>query len=375
MKKLVLGLAAIAVIAMVSAPAMAATQWNFGGMIRYMTFWDQNDAGKRGMTDYEGGGATLKSDGRLQWGNQVNTRIMMWMKSDSLEGFIEMGWDDNAGGNGVWTREYWGKYKFGEMSSITIGQQHQLYSSFISRQAGLVDLNMNGIGTAFRPPTPKITYTYGGTGHLFFIPSGFSFALTKPESEEYMGLGSTDVDTYFPQIQAAYSYYADTWRVKVAGAYQHQEWKNYLGTTKDKSIHSWLFTIDGDISFGPLWLAANATVGQNWGNAGMMNSEFGSSMKGFDLIGSGHFDGNGKWKNTTSVMASVVGAYQLTEALRFELGAGYRYDENKVYEKNSHLWNVYLQAAYTVAPGFEIVPEIGYIDRCKWVDGRDDGYL
>ena len=87
MKKIVLALAAVAVMAMVAAPAMAATQWNFGGMIRYMTFWDQSQGGKAYRTgDLQGGGADVKSDGRLQWGTQANTRIMMWMKSDRQPG-------------------------------------------------------------------------------------------------------------------------------------------------------------------------------------------------------------------------------------------------------------------------------------------------
>lgn len=392
MKKLVLGIAALAVVALVSAPAMAATEWNFGGMIRYMTFWDQTDSGDFKMTDLEGGGKSLDSDGRLQWGTQANTRLMMWMNSDNLEGFIELGYDTDE--NKVWPREYWGKYKFSDKWSVTMGQQHQLYNSFISRQGGLVDLNLNGIGTAFRPPTPKIVFTYGGVGHLWFIPSGFSFALVKPEKvEDLWGsmYGPADIDTYLPQLQAAYSYYADTWRVKLAGAYQYMKYNDldFGTTTKDKGINTWLFTVDGDVAFGPLWLAANVTIGQNWGNAGMMNSEFGATQLGSGLTGgtpldmayisAAQFDGT-KLKNTTSWMASIVAAYQLTEALRFEAGAGYRGDDNKMYDKSKNQWSVYLQAAYTVAPGFEIVPEIGYVDRGNWImkdNGKtvDSGYL
>lgn len=214
MIKITFTLAALAILAMVSAPAMAATQWNFGGMIRYMTFWNQTDGGKHKVEDLQGGGAGVNSDGKLEWGTQMNTRVMMWMKSDNLEGFIEMGWDTDA--NSVTTREYWGKYKFNDNASVIIGQQHQLYSSFISRQAGLVDLNLNGIGTAFRPPTPKIVFNYGGVGHLFFINSGFSFALVKTEADKPTEMidrtpastwagASADIDTYLPQIQAAYT--------------------------------------------------------------------------------------------------------------------------------------------------------------------------
>lgn len=40
MKKIILAVAAVAVIGMVAAPAMAATQWNFGASLRYLNFWD-----------------------------------------------------------------------------------------------------------------------------------------------------------------------------------------------------------------------------------------------------------------------------------------------------------------------------------------------
>ena len=117
-----------------------------------------------------------------------------------------------------------------------------------------------------------------------------------------------------------------------------------------------------------------------------MNSEFGNTYldnmglgeNTLGMISSAQLDpsNNYKLKNTTSAMASIVAAYQLTEALRFEAGLGYRYDDNKIYEKSSTIWNTYIQAAYTVAPGFEIVPEIGYIDRGDNIISKDnEGYL
>lgn len=172
--------------------------------------------------------------------------------------------------------------------------------------------------------------------------------------------------------------------MKIGAAYQHPKWNKIaaLSNSKNKNVNSWLVTVDGDVAFGPLLLAASVTAGQNWDNAGMMNSEFGNAYgeshpMTYRTIASGQFDATtGKWKNTTSLMASIVAGYQLTEALRFEAGAGYRYDDNKAFTKESNLWSLYLQAAYTVAPGFQIVPEIGYIDRCKDPrTGEDDGYL
>lgn len=412
MKRIILTLTGILIFGIIPLPVTASTQWNFGGALHYMTFWNQTNSGETKTSDLQNGGGAVRRDGKLEWGNQANTSITMWMQSDAVDGFLEMWWDDAQ--NSLLTREYWGRYRVDDRISIIIGQQHQLYSSFISRQAGLSDLNMNGIGTAFRAPTPKIVLNYGGTGHLFFANSGFSFALVKPETGKPVEMldrtpgsawagAAADIDTGFPQLQASYVRYADIWRIKIAGAYQKTKLRNIDNSIsmpiaiekKKQDIQTWLLTMEGDIAFGPLWLALNATVGQNWGNAGLMNSEFGASLSSFryslgvntfafDIqdIASGHFDifdianAKGKWENTTSWMIGAVAAYHLTDALRLEFGGGFRHDDNDIYARPHKLWNMYLQAAYTVTPGFEIVPEIGYINRGKSpIDETDAGYL
>lgn len=59
----------------------------------------------------------------------------------------------------------------------------------------------------------------------------------------------------------------------------------------------------------------------------------------------------------------------------------YRYDTNDVYDKSHNMLTLYLQASYMVAENFEIVPEIGYIDRGNWImkdpsdSTIDHGYL
>lgn len=227
---------------MVAAPAMAATQWNFGASLRYLTFWDQANFGKNRGEDLQGGGADLKNDHRLDWGVAGNSRIKMFMKSDNLEGFIEMGWDTD--GNKVTTREYWGKYRFNDMAFIQIGQSHQLFNTpgFSNQVWGGNDIGMHGMGVSFTPPTPKIIFGYGG----------FSFALVQPfdgTTSPATILTNSDKDTWFPQLQASYQYRADTWRVKLAGAFQNYKVKP-VGYNS-KNINSWLVALDGNINFGP----------------------------------------------------------------------------------------------------------------------------
>ena len=410
MKKLLLVLSVCTVFALAASTVMATTQWNFGASLRYGTFWTERDGGKEKINDLAGGGAALSSDGTLDWSTQGNSQIRMFMKSDSLEGYIEMGYDFDD--NKVWTREFWGKYRFNDKLAITIGQQKQLFNSYISNQVWNQDMGMNGIGTNFAKATPKITLSYGG----------FSFAMAKPyddRKDDLMNTSTarvvnawgtnpstyaymhTDADTYMPELQAAYEYMADTWRIKLAGAFASMRYNKNSFTydngagrvtslkLKSRTVNSWLVGLDGDISFGPLYLGVAASVGQNWADAGWNNGDNGLSKKAFGMDYLTTFGaapkmnvgawGNGwsySWKDTTSVMAAFVGGYRLTEALRFELGAGYRYDDNDAFMHDSNIWNVYLQASYQVAPGFSITPEVGYIDLDKNVwSGKDQGYL
>lgn len=379
MKKIILALAAVAVMGLVAAPVMAATQWNFGASLRYTTFWNNVDFGKGTGKDIQLGGADLNSDHRLDWGTQANSRIKMFMKSDNLEGFIELGW--NTDSNSVTTREYWGKYKFNDMAYIQIGQSHQLFSTpGFAHQSWGGDIEMHGLGVSFNPPTPKIILGYGG----------FAFALAQPFTGTALGKVASagvdaDIDTYIPQLQAAYQYKADTWRVKLGGAYQHTKINkiNIAGTkvASSKNVNSWLVAVDGNIYFGPLSLGATVSGGQNWADAQWNSTRGGLDNSLSTIKHTGMFGveiDNGKIKNTTSVMGAVIAGYRLTEALSFEAGVGYRYDENKVWDKDSHILNVYLQAPYTVAPGFTITPEIGYIDLFKTVStGKavDAGYI
>lgn len=376
MKKILLIVIVTIFITMVSVPVMAATEWTFGASLRYATFWTQEDAGKGKINDFDNGGRALNHDGRLEWETQGNSRILMWMKSDNLEGYIEMGY--NVAANRVTTREYWGKYRFNERFAITIGQQDQLFSAFISNQVWCTDMDMLGYGTSYEFASPKITLTYGN----------FNLAFSKPNSradDNTIIQGTKDVDTYLPQLQANYQHFAEAWRLRIAGAYQFVSVNKFtpsspvwLGGSKDHTIHSWLVSVDGDVHFGPLTLSGYTGIIQNgsdarWNDEGSCLPGIYTNQKNFKHAFGANYrlnDNSIKWESTTTVMVSLVAAYRLTESLRLELGGGWRYDDNKLFAKNSNIWNVYLQAAYTVTPGFTITPEIGYMDFGKTVGAK-----
>lgn len=370
MKKFIIVSLIFVFLGFTAIPAMAATEWNVGASLRYETFWNEVNYGKEMFQDIQGGGKYLDSDGRLAWGTRSNSRIKFNMRSDNLEGFIELGYD--VDGNTVTTREYWGRYKFGEGWAITIGQQHQLFNTTgLSNQVWGGDLNMHGIGVSWRSPSPQIRLTY----------NNFNFALSKPytgapRAIDGLGVGHVyDRNADFPAVQASYQYKTDTWRVKLAGAYLYQK-IDAISTLNDKSksINSWLVSMDGDINFGPLYLAGAAAVGQNWADAewNTKNSIDGVYTQGKALSTFGLWGNymNGTVKNTTSFMAAAIVGYRLTEAVRLEAGAGYRHDSNSLFNDNSNIMNFYIQMSYKVAPGFTITPEAGYIDWGKGVGSK-----
>lgn len=370
MKKLIMTIAIAAVAGMLATPVMAASEWKFGASLRYETFWNQVDYGKAGGSDLQGGGTGLNKNGKLAWGTRSNSRVKMNVKSDHLEGYVEMGWDtDNSS---VTTREFWGKYKFNDLFSITIGQAAQLFNTGgLSNQVWGGDMALHGLGTSWRLATPKITLSYGN----------FSFALAQPYSGTHRGttasvgggLGTYDRDIFLPAFQASYQYKTDTWRAKLAGAYLWQRLNDVTGLSgKDENIHSWLMSLDGNINFGPLFLAGAVSAGQNWADAewNTKSSIASDYTNGKPLSTFGVQIRNNKLKSTTSIMTAVIAGYRLTEALRFEAGASYRYDDNNAFKTKSNIMVFYLQAAYTVAPGFSITPEIGYIDLGKAVGSK-----
>lgn len=384
MKNLVAGMAMALMFTFVAAPVMANVQWHLEGSLRFTTFWTERDAGKSRIDDLGGGGRSLKQDSQLDWQTQSNNRVRAYMRSDVLEGFIDVGY--NAEANKMTTREYWGRYHFNDKAFITIGQQKQLFSQYISNQAWDGDLGLGATGTAYQSARPKITIGY----------DGFCFALSSPYNRRSQvdaatsamdGLGSKNINVYLPQLQASYEYMADVWRVKFAGAYQHlrlQKIANAVGSTSNKTVHSWLLAAEGDVTYGPFYLAIAGTFGQNWSDAGWNdeNSNIGSNWNGDYFIQIAGFqwrakaNGSYEFKDTTSGMLALVGAYQLTEALRFEAGTGYRYDDNSHFKQTSRVWNAYLQVAYMITQSFTVTPEIGYIDFGKNAkSGHDQGNL
>jgi len=64
----------------------------------------------------------------------------------------------------------------------------------------------------------------------------------------------------------------------------------------------------------------------------------------------------------------------LPQEITFEVGGGFRSDDQDAADHKDDAGQVYAQVLFTLAPGVYLVPEIGYFDYFDNSAGDDEGY-
>jgi hypothetical protein len=297
------------------------------------TYWVDSDLGD--FTTLAGDG----DDADLQWDFQTNSRIGAKVKAEAVTGYFEFGVDEAN----VTSRRLYGTWNFGP-GTLKVGKDYTPISQFISGQAFNGDLGLLGYGTA-----------YGGRhGQLALSFGGFTVALINPNSAN-VATGITDeVDTKFPKVEAAFGMGFDMFNFKVMGGYQTYDIE---GPADDFSVDSWIVGADFGVNFGPGYVKAAISYGENVANAAW--NIWGTGAGTFDAV---NFD----FDDTTTLMWAVVGGFKFTDMVSIEAGFGYReddYDVNGVDEDD--MWNAYVQVPLRLAPGVSVIPEFGYYE---WKD-------
>ena len=159
-----------------------------------------------------------------------------------------------------------------------------------------------------------------------------------------------DVDLYVPRLEAAWGMSFDTWNFKVLGGFQYYSIEDGGAGSNDVDVKSWILGADAGVNFGPAYIKAGASYGDNWANAGWSGASAGAS-----------FDGDDGTDDMTTTMAFLVGGFKFTDQLTFEAGAGYRNTSSDVNgEDDADVWAYYGQAVISLAPGVWLIPEVGY---------------
>ncbi len=372
MKKFTILIAAIALVCF-SVPAMAA-DWNFYGNARMATFYVSEDLGDSTTAGGDDG------DTDLQWDLQGNSRFGATIKAENISARIEMGINESS----VSSRRVFGVWNFGA-GKMKVGKDYTPVSQFISGQVFDGDLGLLGIGTVYGSRKGQISFSFGG----------FEIALINPSSGFISGLsdsvsavasvtlaGSTvitittssngDIDEYLPKIEASWGMSFDAFNFGLQGGFNTYSIEDVTTATgtEDVDVTSWTIGGTAGFNFGPGYVKAALSYGQNIGDAGW-------SIPGLHNIGGfAVWDGDDGTDDTDTLQGALVGGLKVSDMLSFELGGGYRSDDpDATGAKKSEPWAVYLQSVIALAPGVYIIPEVGYFDEDDDGSGGDAGNI
>lgn len=365
MKKLTIFIAAIALVCF-SVPAMAV-DWNFYGSARMATFYVSDDLGDATTTGGDDG------DTEIQWDLQGNSRLGANVKAENIKGQVELGLKGNGSGDvDVGTRRIYGVWDFGS-GWMKVGKDYTPTSQFISGQVFDADLGLLGVGTNYANRVGQVAFGFGG----------FEVALisvdTRNVEAEFVLAGTTfnisdgDVDKYLPKIEAKWGMSYDAWNFGLMGGVNMFTVQDVVssvdGDKNDIDVTSYILGGDAGFNFGPGYVKAAVSYGQNIGTAGW-------SLPGNrNQAAYAEWDGDDDIESVASFQGALVGGLKVSDMLSFEAGLGYRSDDpNSDYplgDEKSNQMAVYVQSVIALAPGVYVIPEVGYFDGGKTYSDTD----
>ena len=334
MKKLLI----IFAVLCLAAPAMAA-DWNFYGSARMATFYSIVDKDLNNDND------TIN---RTQWAQQGNSRIGATVKvNDQIGGAFEM--SDSFG-----KRKLYGTYNFAGGSQLLLGQTYSPTSQyFYSNSVFDGDGDLLGVGQFYTGRNPMVQWKTGGFKLAFVTPNTpADDAIDDPND-----VGGA-IDLIIPKIEASYAMKGDAWFMDVFGGFQTYGIDYFEGN--DPTVTSWVVGLGGGMNFGAFYVNLGGHYAANAGAYGA----YGAGLGGLTPINDDFTvdDNQNEIDNTGYGFLAVLG-FNLSDTMTIEGGGGYQYAELDVdgpAGDGESVWQVYLNSTINIAPGFFIVPEIGY---------------
>ena len=362
MKKLLVGLFAVAMVFAFTAPApVVAADWGFYGSARMSTFSESTDAA-------EG------DDNRdTTWGLQGNSRFGAKVKANDngIGGKFEYG-------TGVNLRVLYGTWNFGG-GTLLIGQDYTPTTEWASNQVWAGDNDLIGYGMAYGGRQPQIKLKVAGFEVALISP-----ATTPPAS--YTGAGTApagadthahaitvadvhyaaDVETTFPKLELAYKFKTDMFMIKPAFGVNTFNVEDIYGS--DESITSYLACFNFAVTPGPFFFNGGVFYASNYDEYGLSGDSTVAALYTPNPVNGTHtFNDVDAWG------FQAVAGFKINDGLTVEAGTGMSsYELDADYSSSREDWSYYGNASVTLAPGFFIVPEVGFIDRDDYQGGNDN---
>jgi hypothetical protein len=361
MRKLLIVLAAFALVVAYTLPAMAA-DWGFYGSARMTTFIDDVDPG---------GGA--ESDTDLTWALQGNSRFGATVKAGEVGGGFEYG-------TGINLRKLYGTMPLGG-GTLLVGQTYSPVNLFYSNQVWGGDTDMLNTGGVYGGRRAMLQYSVGSlkvalvqpvTGSVVPAGSAAGFEIDQdPTSPTYgtlipvaavAGVGAVNTNTTMPKIEASYRLTAGPVALKFVLGYNSYEEE---AAAKSYDINSMILGVGFKIGFGAVSIGGNVYTGTNTGNYGLW-------QRGAD---DATYNATSDDIDDTDTMGYlIVVGFKTSDTLKFEAGYGYSEHESDLAgSKTDDTSAMYAQAVITMGKGCYIIPEIGVVDLGDNTAGTEEG--
>jgi hypothetical protein len=358
MKKLIVILAAIAMVGAFTATAMADV--DLYGSARFRSYY----------ADVDNGVAGAESDSDLEWRIGHLTRFGANFKSDKITGKFEM--DARAGSAGstanieagsqasslgnMRLRQLWGQYDFGA-GKLMIGQNYPLYDAPVSGinyySGGFQKFGGIGYDVA---RTSQIRLTFGDFRLAFLSPDT---SKTVPSTASGVTTPYSEVNTTFPKVEVRYDMKMDAFALNFIGGWQTYEIEDYnqaanTGSKATEDVTSYVLGVRGKANFGPAYAGLGLTYRVNGNNYGAWTVSAHESPI---------FQGNDLKDATAWGLVAALG-YKINDMFTLEGSYAMLNSEVDTSADNEDDMVTYgVIAKITMAPGVYIIPEIIYQDN------------
>jgi hypothetical protein len=318
-----------------------------------------------------------KDQSLTTWALQGNSRIgaHVKMNDNGIGGRFEYG-------TGVNLRLLYGTWNFGP-GTIKIGQDYTPTTFWPSNQVWGTDNDLIGAGDPYDGRQPQIALSVGGfeialiSPHTV-IPAGYRSNSTSVSTVTVGGVDYTavtttpqvlgSVETTFPKIAANYKFKTDMFYVNGFAGYNSFIIESNFG--RDETFNSGILGVNFGVTPGPFYFKSTIFYAMNPLEYGL--SELGSGVAvnvAIDTAGNITVDDVKSWG-----VLGVVG-FAINDMLALEAGWGMtEYELDVSHSSSSTDMSYYANAVINLAPGFFVVPEIGFIDREDQLTNDNDTF-
>lgn len=278
---------AVSTLVLLTISQMALAKSTIGGIVFSNSFWNDTDGGANGDATKFVNELATNSRLRIRWSNEDNVGM-----------YAEFA----IRGDGNRVRHAYGTWDINETWQLLAGQTTTPFSP-LNPNVAMVNNSGQSVGNTNPSRQSQIRLTRkflnrkGALAISFSDPNGGA-ELNDAVTGGVLGTRETDV----PRIDIGAAIRSFNWQVFPSVFFAEQSYTNLATIGSEDSVSSWGASLGLRRGFGPVVLAVEYGVGQNWGNTRMSlsGSPAGNNAGAFTFIQNGvsaiaDTDNSGGW--------------------------------------------------------------------------------